>query len=110
MSEQRPKRIIPMGKSPIHRVEANIILAPDVNTLLGDALSVIASEILRFKHKSDQNKALDLAESRVLQGYIKSLTDLSRESRERENDMDLANASDEELLKTVEQIRQKKKE
>lgn len=110
MSEQEraPKRIIPMN-APQHRIhDANIVVTPSISTLLEDALSVISSEILRFKHKSGQGKALDLAESRVLQGYIKSLTELAKESREREDDMDLANATDEELLKLVEQMKSKK--
>lgn len=109
MSEQKPKRII-LGPPPPRPVEANIVVSPSVGTLLEDALSVIASEILRFKHKSGQGKSLDLAEARVLQGYIRSLTDLAKEAREREEDMDLANATDEELLKMVEQMKSKKKE
>jgi hypothetical protein len=78
---------------------------PDVQTLVRDALSIVADEVMRFKKKSNSGKNLDLSESRVLQGYIKCLVELSKESRERADSQDLANLSNDELLKLVDQLR-----
>lgn len=109
MSENKnaPKRIIPMN-TPAKKVEANLVIEPSVPALLNDALSVISTEILRFKMKTSTGKPLDLAEARVLQGYIKSLTDLSREARERDDNTDLTNITDEELFKLIEQMKSRK--
>lgn len=112
MSESRPpKRIfsVPPG-SPVQAkqvTDVSIILAPTVNTLTSDALSIIQTEIARYKHKSNAGK-LDQADHRIIQGYLKSLAELDRVNRGREDDMDLANATDEELLKMVDQLRTKK--
>lgn len=79
---------------------------PDVNAILDDALSVVVYEIIKLKNKSQKNlSSLDLSESRVLQGYIKCLTELSKEMREREDMRDVSNMSDEELLGLVEKMR-----
>jgi len=66
--------------------------------LISDAIIVIASEIGKFRTKTANGRSLDLAEARVLQGYIKSLIELSRENREREKDEDLSKLSTEQLL------------
>lgn len=111
MSERPPKRIfaVPPG-SPVKAKEitdVSIILAPTVNTLTSDALSIIQTEIARYKHKSNAGK-LDQADHRIIQGYLKSLAELDRISRGHADDMDLANATDEELLKMVEALKSKK--
>jgi hypothetical protein len=113
MSEPRPqKRIFPVQSPegvPAKQVtDVSIILAPTVNTLTSDALSIIQTEIARYKHKSNAGK-LDQADHRIIQGYLKSLAELDRVQRGRDDDMDLANATDEELLKMVESLRTKQK-
>ena len=108
MSEQRLKQraiVVPaLGRIK----EANLVIEPTVANLLIDAMSVVGTEILRFKYKVAGGKGLELNEARVLQGYIKSLTDLSKETREREDEMDLASASDDELITMIENLRAKK--
>jgi hypothetical protein len=82
--------------------------------MLDDALSVVNSEIIRFKYKVQtnptENKGLTPNEARMLQGYIKSLVDLSKEARERADEMDLANMTDEELIDMVEILKKKKEQ
>lgn len=84
--------------------QVTVVDEPDAPTLMRDALGVVADEILRFK-KNSSKRALSLAESRVLQGYIKCLVDMQRESREKDESMDLANLSNDEILKLVEKMK-----
>jgi hypothetical protein len=81
-----------------------------VQDLLDDALSVVSYEIIRLKQKvmKDPIKGLDLRESKILQGYVKSLVDLSREERERASDADFTNMTDDELMQLVENLKQKR--
>jgi hypothetical protein len=104
--ENRARRILVPKPSQISKP----VLAPSVQDLLDDALSVVSYEITRLKQKvmKDPVKGLDLKESKILQGYVKSLVDLSKEERERSNDADLANMSDEELLQLMENLRQRR--
>lgn len=112
MSEQRTqKRIFPQQQPaglPAKQVtDVTIIQAPTVNTLTADALSIIQTEIARYKHKSNAGK-LDQADHRIIQGYLKSLSELDRVNRARDEDMDLANATDEEIVQLIENLRNKK--
>lgn len=112
MSETRaPKRIFPtqppVGLPAKQVTDVTIILAPTVNTLTSDALSIIQTEIARYKKKSNDGK-LDQADHRIIQGYLKSLSELDRVNRGREDDMDLANMNDKELLELVDNLRNKK--
>ena len=90
------------------------LVQPSVQGLLDDALGVIGSEIVRLKLKAqaigkkDEPQGLNASEARMIQGYVKSLVELSRESRERSDDMDLANMDDEELLSLMDAVREKK--
>lgn len=79
----------------------NIVALPSVERLISDALSVISSDIVRFKKKVSADRSLELGEARVLQGHIRALVELSREAREREKTKDLSNMSDEELLEAI---------
>lgn len=102
-----PRRI----RLPAQRPQASIStisLVPDAPTLIDDALSVIATEIVKFKAKVGTGKSLDLAEARVLQGYIRSLVELCREQREREDAMDLASKTDAEIVALVDKLRAQK--
>jgi hypothetical protein len=87
------KRVIVPGR-------ASVILAPGVENLLGDALRVIELEITRFHHRLQRGQSLTGEDARILQGYIRSLVELSKEKREREKDEaeDLANMSNEDLV------------
>lgn len=105
MSDATKRRIVmpPMSRA----LDSIIIKEPSVPELIRDALSVVNEEIIRFKHKSKEGKALALQEARVLQGYIKALVDLSKERRELADEADLANMSDTELLKLFEKLKGK---
>ena len=101
MAERKNKRIIIPDK-PKQVKSSNIILVPSVENLLTDALSVIGNEVARLKQKSDRSTgALTAPEARVLQGYIRSLVELSKEAREREAGEDLSELSDTEILETL---------
>lgn len=106
-SEVKPNRRLIVPQKPAQVRAVTIDLVPDVNKLIDDALGVVAMEIHNFKGKVQSGKSLDLSEARVLQGYIKSLTDMSKEMRERESAADLANLTDNELLAYVEKVRAK---
>lgn len=81
--------------------QSNPIVMPSVDQMVADALSVVQKEIQKFQSKALQGRGLDITEARILQGYIKSLVDLSKEDRERVKDLDLSNMSTEELLKLL---------
>jgi hypothetical protein len=84
-------------------VAAKVETAPELRTLLTDALSIYQSEIIKFKTKVNSGRNLDLSEARVLQGYVKSLVEAAREMRERDDDENKSNSkmSDEELLEST---------
>jgi hypothetical protein len=70
-------------------------ITPD--TVINDALQTIAIEITRFRGKVGLGKALDPSESRILNGYIKAMCELSKERREQERADQLDKLSTEEL-------------
>jgi hypothetical protein len=91
------------------QVQAEVMLEPTVDSLIKDSLAIISSEIAAYKRKIDRpNTRLELGESRVVQGYLKALVELSKEVRERAEDQDLANYSDEQLIKMLEDLKNKK--
>lgn len=90
----------------------NPLVFPSVDAMVADALQVIQLEITKFKTKVAQGRSLDSREAKTLQGYIKSLVELSKEDRERIKDQDLSQLTTEELLallgKQVPQLESKK--
>ncbi len=76
----------------------NPLIWPNVDSLMSDALQVIQTEIIKFKTKVQQGRSLDSREAKTLQGYIKSLVELSREDRERLKGEDLSKLTTEELI------------
>lgn len=73
-------------------------ILPNVQDLLNDALEIVQMEITKIRTKVRRGQSLDSRETKMLQGYIKSLVELSKEDRERMRDLDLSDLSDEELL------------
>lgn len=110
MSDENKRRIIlPPRQSEAHRPRSvEVVLEPVVPTLLQDALSILGSEITRLKLKTNKNEPLKHEEAKVLQGYIRSLVELAKEQRERDDSSDLANLSDAQLLELVDQLRTKR--
>lgn len=76
----------------------NPLVFPSVDNMVADALEVIKLEIKKYHTKVASGRSLDSREAKTLQGYIKSLVDLSREDRERTKDVDLASLTAEELI------------
>lgn len=105
MSDQKPKRIIvPLQKSGDGVVRVDRVHS--VAGMLDRALGIIDEQLLKIGLKSRQ-MTLDEKEAKVLQGYVKSLVELSKEEREREkNDKtaeELKDLSDAELLELANQ-------
>jgi hypothetical protein len=105
MSEEIKKIYTPQKRGTV----SDIIVTPSVKHLMDDALSIISTEIMQFKSIVNKGKSLDMRQAKILQGYIKSLVELSRESREHADDKDFANMTDEELIKMVESLKAKQK-
>ena len=100
MSNDAKKRIIIPGKRP-QIDESNISYDSNSESLLNDAMCVIASELAKFRSMTTRGLSLDLKQSRVLQGYVKCLVDVAKETRERAKKEDLSDLSDEDLLELV---------
>jgi hypothetical protein len=100
MNEQRPRRIIvPLQKSGDGVVRVDRVNS--VSGMLDRALGIIDEQLIKIGLKS-RTATLDEKEARVLQGYVKSLVELSKEEREREKadktPDELKEMSDAELL------------
>jgi hypothetical protein len=78
-------------------------LTPSTDILLHDAKCIIASELNKYKRKTQRDTMLDLKEARVVQGYLDALTKLQREEREQSRSEDLSSLSDDELLQLASQ-------
>lgn len=71
---------------------------PELSTILKDALSIYQTEILKMRDKVRRGNSLGPGESRILQGYVKSLVDAAKEMRERDDDAKEQDLTDEQLL------------
>lgn len=98
MSDGSTKKYI----RPISKV-SEITEVPPVEGILAKTISTIANEITKL-HNRSHVAALSDREAKVLQGYVKSLVDLSREQRERDKANDMSDMSYEELLEFAKQI------
>lgn len=97
------KKIILAPGKPIVRREA-VVTVPGVENLIADALGTIELELVKFRNKVNRGESLELPEGRLLTLYVKSLVDLSRESRERARTEDLSKMSDEELAELAKKL------
>lgn len=88
-----PKRTTPTYK------KSDIIILPELQEVLDDAASIVQTELAKLRRRSEVGSIpMDLDTARVLQGYIKSAIDLSKEARERDKDSDADDMSDREVL------------
>lgn len=93
---------------PVRRIITNqIMVVPEADKLIDDAMRIIQNELVKFAKMSKETKTLSLAEARVLQGYVKSLTELSKESRERAKADDPSQMSDEQLVEAMQTLLKK---
>lgn len=72
----------------------------DINAdqVLQDALTTAAIEITKYKTKVTRGQQLDLKESRIVQGWIKTMLEIKKDSREEERSSQLEKLSQEELV------------
>lgn len=80
---------------------SSTVVLPSVESLINDALNVIQKEISRYSGQVNRGETLDLSQARVFQGYIKSLTEMARESRESAKQEDMTGLSNDEIIKTL---------
>jgi len=82
-------------------------IVPSIQMVMDDAIGIIANEVYRLKRRMDvPNSALNEQESNKLIRYVKALTELSREERERiKSDVDkLKSLSDAELAQLAQSV------
>lgn len=94
------KKIIlpPRSKTPSYK-RSDVVVLPDLQSMLEDASSVISTELAKYKRRSEISTAgMDPETARVFQGYVKAAIDLSKEARERDKEFSDADVSDKELL------------
>lgn len=98
----KPKRRIVMPPNKEPKIETTIV--PTLESLMSDAMSIIGSELARYRQKTSRGVTLDLKEARAVQSYMESLVKLSKEDRERTRAEDLVNLSDEELKQLAAEV------
>lgn len=100
---KKPSRriVLPPNKE-TKKIETTIV--PTLESLMSDAMSIIGSELARYRQKTSRGVTLDLKEARAVQSYMESLVKLSREDRERSRSEDLTNLSDEELKQLAAEV------
>ena len=97
------KRIIIDSKK--NQVKAEkVTIMPTVDSLVDDALQIIAADLAYYRSKTSRGANLDLKEARVINNYADSLVKLKREMREASKADDFSNLSDAELLAIVNKL------
>lgn len=91
-----------MSKPPARRIvslaDTKIVQVPEAETMIGDALSIINLELLKFHATVKRGVSLSSEEGRLLNNYIKSLVELSKEARERDKGADLGGMSTADMI------------
>lgn len=75
--ERQIRKIIP-----IKRDNLDVTIIPSKEALMAEALSIIGNDLAKYNAKTKRGITLDMKEARIVQGYIDSLTKLSKEDRE----------------------------
>lgn len=91
MSDQPVRRLISLENTKVVKV-------PEAEGLIADAMSIIQLELVKMHTTVKQGKNLTEPQGRLLNGYIKSLCELSREGRERAKGTDLSGMSTDEII------------
>jgi hypothetical protein len=101
MSESEgPKRRLVVPKPKATGTAVTVSRLSDVSSMLDGALRTLAEQLDKLALRS-RVASFDEREAKVLQGYIRSLVELSKEERERDKQDqlgDLSKLSDTELL------------
>lgn len=104
----RRKLVVPPRERPLH-TDMGTSVIPTLDTLIHDAISIISSELGRYKSKTARGITLELKEARAVQGYMDSLVKMSKEQRDAAKSEDLSNLTDDELLRLAVEHAQRKK-
>ncbi len=86
---------------------ADVVVVPQVDRLVSDALAIIGSELAYYRAKTKRGVRLDTKEARIVRDYTEALIKLSKESREAARAEDLSNLTDAELLQLAERLTKK---
>ena len=100
-SKRQPRRKKIEGRVVSKTEEYEVQEMPSLERLVSDGLSIIGSELARYRRKTSKGITLDLKEARVVTSYIEALTKMSKEAREAAKPSLLGEMTDEELLKLV---------
>lgn len=103
----KPKRRIVLPEKKNQVKPAEVVVVPTLNSLMNDAMSIIGSELSRYRSKTAKGVSLDLKEARVIANYMDTLTRASKEAREQARAEDLSELSNEELLQLATQLASK---
>jgi len=99
MSKDPKRRIVVDGDRP-----KAVPKALNLESLLSDAMTIIANELSSYRAKTDRGIYLDLKEARAVQGYMTSLAQMHKaatESAEKQRKELLEHLSDKELLEVA---------
>lgn len=96
--DRRPTRRIIF---PVHTPKMNLTVASpreiSLEAAMADAIHIASKELHRYKLKVDMDQSLDLKQARIVQGWMKTLTEINKENRETERAANFEKFSDEEL-------------
>lgn len=109
----RPRRrLVVQGSSDANALKPSLkqgTIIPNIDGLMQDAMIIVGQELSNYKRKVTNGISLDLKEARVVQGYMETLTKLSKEQRDAARSEDLSNLSNEELLQLATEIAKRPK-
>jgi hypothetical protein len=101
MSNNNNKKIVPNQ----FRSSKSIIMVPNTQTLLDQALSMVGMELARLQKSSDENGGLDTFQAKSLTQYIKCIVDVQKENREHDKHNEGADdLTAEEMLQHIKKI------
>ena len=103
MSDKPTKRKITLPIKKPSVAISEVVEVPPVDSVMAKLVDTLANEINKLRVRS-YTAFLDDKQARMLQGYVKSLVELSREQRERDKLEDLSKMTDEELFELAKQI------
>lgn len=111
MSQPPKSRRVILPPPPPDKATVIIQSDSDIQQILKDGLSVIGTQIVKYKHKVSMMKEdLDPGEARILTGYVKALVEIDKLTKEKEDEdaKDAASMSDEEFIALAEALKAKK--
>lgn len=104
------RRIITSSAPAVQKSVLDMDSSAGAEMLLRDALHLIQMDIAKSRKKIDSGLPLTPGESRILQGHVRSLAEISRELRARaeEDDTDFSDMTDAEFEEAVQKFKEKR--